>query len=88
MNLTYYSGTRVDVSWALVQRNAKDFISRQLRWVLHSDEADTSLGSNGAFPNRVIHPPPAPVSHDISTDNCVVMEGLVSDLLLSDSVKR
>ncbi|OCF73367.1 hypothetical protein I204_06599 [Kwoniella mangroviensis CBS 8886] len=60
MNGNWLEGFKIDVSWALVQRDSKNFGSNAF----------------GALHNRVIHPPSIPTRRDLSDDSAVLVENL------------
>ncbi|WVQ95897.1 hypothetical protein IAU59_002996 [Kwoniella sp. CBS 9459] len=62
MNRRIIEGKRIDVSWALVQRETKNI----------------GHGVYGALPNRVIHPPSAPARREPSQECSVIVENLSS----------
>lgn len=74
------SNARMDVSWALVQREARNFGSGELTGQTFQI-FETDFSGVGAMPNRVIHPPINPVRREIMSvgqDAAVIAEGLVS----------
>nr|XP_031858299.1 uncharacterized protein CI109_006270 [Kwoniella shandongensis]KAA5525371.1 hypothetical protein CI109_006270 [Kwoniella shandongensis] len=60
MNGSWVDGFQIDVSWALVQREGKQYGSH----------------AYGSLPNRVIHPPSMPVRREMSDDCSVIVENL------------
>lgn len=64
------SGSKLDVSWALVQREAKNMLN---------NEAELRLSlTGGSLPNRVVHPPSVSIRREAAPDSSVIVENLVS----------